>query len=129
MGFKSEIKVSAFKRNKFDAVDLVIWRPLDEERIVVYRENDDGDWAWSEDLASNDVRPSLRVPGSFHLNVLQNIVDEIKEQFGIKATADKVHKNELEATREHLKDMRTLLFKSDWIELQNGSPAVEMGGK
>lgn len=127
--FQNEIKVSIYKINDFGTTDLVIWRPLDEDRMMVFREDDDGNFSWTEDAVGGEVRPSLRIPRSSHVNVLQLIVDEIKEQFGIKATADKVYENELIATQGHLEDMRTLLFKSDWIELQNGSQATEEDNK
>ena len=125
--FQNEIKVSIYKRNDFDVTDLVIWRPLNEDRIMVFREDDDGNFSWIEDSADGEVRPSLRIPRSSNVNVLRLIVDEIKEQFGIKATADKVYESELQATQSHLEDMRSLGFKSDFIELQKGSPVVEEG--
>lgn len=125
--FQNEIKVSIYKRNSFDVVDLVIWRPLDEDQIMVFREDDDGNFSWSEDSANTEVRPSLRIPRSSNVNVLQLMVDEIKEQFGIKATADKVYESELRATQGHLEDMRSLVFKSDFIEIQKGSPVAEEG--
>ena len=124
--FQSEIKVSIYGRDDFGTIDLVIWRPLDEDRMMVFREDDDGNFSWTEDAVGGEVRPSLRIPRSSQVNILQLMVDEIKGQFGIKATADKVYESELQATQSHLEDMRTLLFKSDFIELQNGSP-VEGG--
>lgn len=127
MGFNSEIKVSAYGRNDFGDTDLVIWRPLDEDRIMVFREDDDGNFSWTKDSANAEVRPSLRIPRSSRVNVLQLMVDEIKEQFGIKATTDKVYESELQATQSHLEDMRSLLFKSDFIEIQKGSPVAEEG--
>jgi len=125
--FQNEIKVSVYGRDDFGTVDMVIWRPLDEDRMMVFREDDDGNFSWAEDIVGGEVRPSLRIPRSSKVNVLQLIVDEIKGQFGIKATADKVYESELQATQSHLEDMRTLLFKSDFIELQNGSPVAEEG--
>lgn len=123
--FQNEIKVSIYGRDDFGTTDLVIWRPLDEDRMTVFREDDDGNFSWSEDIVGGEVRPSLRIPRSSKVNVLQLIVDEIKGQFGIKATADKVYESELQATQSHLEDMRSLVFKSDFIEIQNGSQAVE----
>lgn len=125
--FNSEIKVSVYGRNDFGTIDLVIWRPLDEDRIMVFREDDDGNFSWTEDSANAEVRPSLRIPHSSNVVVLQLMVDEIKEQFGIKATADKVYESELQATQSHLQDMRSLVFKSDFIEIQNGSQATDEG--
>lgn len=124
--FKHEAKVSVYQRDNFNAVDVVIWRPLDEDRLVVYRKNDDGQWAWSEDSVDAEVRPSLRIPRAID-GILQNLVDEIKGQFGIKATADKVYESELQATRNHLEDMRSLIFKSDFIDIQKGVQATEEG--
>jgi len=125
--FQNDIKVSIYGRDDFGTVDLVIWRPLDEDLILVFRENDEGNFSWTEDSANGEVRPSLRIPRSNSVNILQLMVDEIKGQFGIKATADKVYESELQATQSHLEDMRSLVFKSDWIEIQNGSQAVEEG--
>ena len=125
--FKNDIKVSVYGRNDFGTIDLVIWRPIDEDLIKVFREDDDGNFSWTEDSANAEVRPSLRIPRSSSVNVLQLMVDEIKDQFGIKATADKVYESELQATQSHLEDMRSLVFKSDFIEIQNGSQVVEEG--
>ena len=127
--FQNEIKVSIYGRNDFGTIDLVIWRPLDEDRMMVFREDDDGNFSWTEDAVGGEVRPSLRIPRSSNVNVLQLMVDEIKGQFGIKATADKVYESELQATQSHLEDMRSLVFKSDFIEIQKGSPVAEEGGE
>ena len=50
--FQNEIKVSIYGRNDFGTIDLVIWRPLDEDRMMVFREDDDGNFA-----SGNDTTP------------------------------------------------------------------------
>ena len=125
--FQNEIKVSIYGRDDFGTIDLVIWRPIDEDYMMVFREDDDGNFSWAEDSTKGEVRPSLRIPRSSNVNVLQLMVDEIKGQFGIKATADKIYESELQATQSHLEDMRSLVFKSDFIEIQKGSPVAEEG--
>jgi len=78
--FQNEIKVSVYGRDDFGTVDMVIWRPLDEDRMMVFREDDDGNFSWAEDIVGGEVRPSLRIPRSSKVNVLQLNSLESKQQ-------------------------------------------------
>ena len=56
------------------------------------------------------ANPTIEMSGSVARPLLQAIVDEAKKH-GIAATGSPVLENELTATKYHLEDMRTLVFK------------------
>jgi hypothetical protein len=58
------------------------------------------------------VEPSIEIPGEYSREFLQSFADAI-EKTGIRPTGKPVLENELTATKYHLEDMRTLVFRKE----------------
>ena len=83
-----------------------------------------GEWGWSEPFEEGtSPPPSFVIPGIFRrFGVIQELVDKLCEEFGVKPTGVPESETELKATKHHLRDLQQLLFKYDWVELQRGEP-------
>ena len=122
--------LSGINVDVFDTIEgyvaVVIWRVLDATTIAAFEPSFSTDkgimWNWTEYEAEAVPNPALKIPKPLmNLGVMQTLVDKIKENLGI--VAESITPKEIEATRYHLEDMRKIVFDSDWIEIQKGSPA------
>lgn len=93
-------------------VDLFMWRRFLNGRVQVMSEDSKGQKILVEfDSLTplENIKPTLRLVGSEAGDILKALADAIDQQ-GVKIDSDAKVEGLLQATREHLSDMRRLVF-------------------
>lgn len=60
------------------------------------------------------------------MKALRDALDLLDNNFGITASVGTTERGEVMALNENLRDLRKLVFESDWVEIQRGAP-IEKG--
>ena len=126
----SNINVAVYKAHYAGAVNVVFWRGREDDLLSVYvptaLESGEIVWKW-EDFSSQEAPPPTFVIPEvlLRMGVVQDLVDAIGRELGIKASAVKDAESVSLTTQAHLQDLRRILFNFDWVELQRGTPLVK----
>jgi len=121
-----KIEVALYQPHGFDRWNLVIFRELEDGRVMVFGPTVVEDrgvvWSW-EEVAEGDVPPpSLMIPRKLDRQVgggglMQEIAATLKRE-GFEAPGRDSDEKELKAVKEHLDDMQKIIFEFDLIELK-----------
>ena len=127
----ADIQVKIFEDNAFAFADIVLYQDMGDHYLT-FRPIITGAgqiaWGWERLDEGEKPVPTFRLPRSLSSrNVLKALVNEIADLYGVVSEGAEDAKSVLEAKQEHLEDLRSLLFTSDWIEVQRGEPAEEKG--
>jgi hypothetical protein len=122
-----EIMVEVWQPAHMDALDVVIFRQMDEHRVSVYRPilgKGGYGWDWVEQATAEPMGPpSLRIPQFMtRMGVVQQLVDQLIKRTGVEPTGVRPHKNEVGRLEDHLDDLRKVLFGFDYISAERGIP-------
>lgn len=122
-----DIKVSIYEDGHSDMVRFVIFKERGDMVDVFCPTIHEGSikWLWNEVDVGEEWPESLRLPKTMtRKGVLQSLADELFRNFAITPTQS-TSESEIGAVKNHLEDLRTLVFGFGQLKLERGAPIEE----
>ncbi len=123
-----EYNVTILRPSELDVAKICVWRVVDDDKIKVYVPVVEGGkvvWAWKLKDAKKVPPASFEIPATFgRQGVMQKLADELFEQYSIKPKVS-ASEDATDNMKDHLEDLRTLIFKFDFTRMEKGAPLVE----
>lgn len=107
------------------ATKLIFWRESADPNVMEALVQEGNQRRWKEFGFSEEAPALLTVTRMEERNGFwQQLANALHSSFGIVAERAPVHIDELEATRRHLEDFRTIVFGFDKVDLHREEPMV-----
>jgi len=122
------ISVAVYRPHQMDAIHIVIYKDWGEHLEVlnpVAVKKGEVAWSWVEYDIGSIPDPTFVIPRVLDRLATAGVAKQLVDGFAeLGIISDKVKEAEgiLEAKREHLEDMRQLVFGMDWMNIQKGLP-------
>ena len=124
----SDVKCVVFSVVELRDLNVVLYQDRGDHDLVFCPVAVDGRvvWEWKEVDKNSEMTPTFVIPYSTmrRFGVVQELVDGLYEATGIMTSGlDKVIEDS-EHAKKHLEDLQRIIFESDFVNIQRGSPQV-----
>jgi len=120
--------VTILQPSNLDVAKICIWKELGDDKINVFVPVVDGGkvrWTWKENSFKSVPPATFEIPATFgRQEVMKKLSNELFKEFGIKPDMLE-DEGVIDSMRDHLEDLRTLIFKFDFTRLEKGAPLIE----
>ena len=131
-----EVKCAVFRPSNMDALYVVLYQDHGDHDLVFspVRHGERVFWEWvvvekrTPGVGVGDITPTFILPQSTmkRFGVVQELVDGLYEETGIMTSGLEKVLEHSRGQADHLKDLQRVIFESDFVNIQRGTPQVLM---